>query len=72
MRQCIANGVNENTPLLFVPFGGLVRRIKKKDDQLQAMRLTKLNDTRLLAGKIAELDLHRWRLRQATSIVSRR
>ncbi|KAJ7859039.1 hypothetical protein B0H14DRAFT_3864214 [Mycena olivaceomarginata] len=59
IRQRIANGVNENTPLMFFPFGGLVRRIRKKDDQLQAMRLTKLNDTRLLAGKITELDLHK-------------
>ncbi|KAF8183589.1 hypothetical protein K438DRAFT_1766874 [Mycena galopus ATCC 62051] len=44
---------------LFFPFGGLIKRIRKKDDQLQAMRLTKLNDTRMLAGKIAELDLHK-------------
>ncbi|KAF8134768.1 hypothetical protein K438DRAFT_2031346 [Mycena galopus ATCC 62051] len=55
----IASGINENTPLKFFPFGSLIERIRKKDDQLQAMRLTKLNDTRMLAGKIAELDLHK-------------
>ncbi|KAF8186957.1 hypothetical protein K438DRAFT_1765118 [Mycena galopus ATCC 62051] len=55
----IAAGINENTPLIFFPFGGLIEWIRKKDDQLQAMHLTKLNDTQLLAGKIAELDLHK-------------
>ncbi|KAJ7796470.1 hypothetical protein B0H14DRAFT_3158054 [Mycena olivaceomarginata] len=48
-----------NTPLMFFPFGGLIRRVRKKNDQLRAMRLTKLNDARILAGKIAELDLHK-------------
>ncbi|KAF8172520.1 hypothetical protein K438DRAFT_1981372 [Mycena galopus ATCC 62051] len=43
----------------FPHFGGLIKRIRKKDNQLQAMRLTKLNDTRMLAGKIAELDFHK-------------
>ncbi|KAJ7699797.1 hypothetical protein B0H14DRAFT_3652433 [Mycena olivaceomarginata] len=44
---------------MFFPFGGLIRRVRNKNDQLRAMRLTKLNDTRILAGKIAELDLHK-------------
>ncbi|KAJ7312894.1 hypothetical protein DFH08DRAFT_625075, partial [Mycena albidolilacea] len=59
IRERITNGINENTPLMFFPFGGLIRRVRKKNDQLRAMRLTKLNDTRILAGKIAELDLHK-------------
>ncbi|KAJ7355473.1 hypothetical protein DFH08DRAFT_954947 [Mycena albidolilacea] len=59
IRERITNGINENTPLMFFPFGGLIRRVRRKNDQLRAMRLTKLNDTRILAGKIAELDLHK-------------
>lgn len=59
IRERIVNGVNENTPLIFFPVGGLIQRIRQKNDQLQTMRLTKLNDTRMLAGKIAELDLHK-------------
>ncbi|KAJ7663276.1 hypothetical protein DFH06DRAFT_986756 [Mycena polygramma] len=59
IRARIADGINENTPLIFFPVGGLIQRIRKKNDQLTAMRLTKLNDTRMLAGKIAELDLHK-------------
>ncbi|KAJ7930975.1 hypothetical protein B0H13DRAFT_1858209 [Mycena leptocephala] len=59
IQERIANGINENTPLIFFPVGGLIQRIRKKNDQLQAMRLTNLNDARMLAGKIAELDLHK-------------
>jgi hypothetical protein len=59
IRERIANGINENVPLIFFPVGGLIQRIRKKNDQLQAMRLTNLNDARMLAGKIAELDLHK-------------
>jgi hypothetical protein len=39
--------------------GGLIQKIRKKKEQLTAMRLIKLNDTRMLAGKIAELDLQK-------------
>ncbi|KAJ7450568.1 hypothetical protein FB451DRAFT_1527212 [Mycena latifolia] len=59
IRERIANGVDENTPFIFFPVGGLIQKLRKKDGQLRAMRLTKLNDTRMLAGKIAELDLHK-------------
>ncbi|KAK6971984.1 hypothetical protein R3P38DRAFT_2486453, partial [Favolaschia claudopus] len=59
IRQRIADGVQENTPLIYFPIGGLIRRIRKKNDQLEAMRLTKLNDNRVLAGKIAQLDVHK-------------
>ncbi|KAK6971287.1 hypothetical protein R3P38DRAFT_2572796, partial [Favolaschia claudopus] len=43
IRKRIADGVQENTPLIYFPIGGLIRRIRKKNDQLEAMRLTKLN-----------------------------
>ncbi|KAK6980552.1 hypothetical protein R3P38DRAFT_3466276 [Favolaschia claudopus] len=59
VRQRIADGIHENTPLIFYPIGGLIRRIRKKNDQLEVMRLTKMNDNRVLAGKIAQLDLHK-------------
>ncbi|KAJ7488153.1 hypothetical protein FB451DRAFT_1391099 [Mycena latifolia] len=59
IRDRIANGVDENTPLIFYPVGGLIQKLRKEDGQLSAMRLTKLNDTRMLAGKIAQLDLHK-------------
>ncbi|KAJ7936545.1 hypothetical protein B0H13DRAFT_1563824, partial [Mycena leptocephala] len=59
IRDRIAEGINENVTLAFYPVGGLIQKIRKKDEQLRAMRLTKLNDTRMLAGKFAELDLHK-------------
>ncbi|KAJ7602426.1 hypothetical protein B0H17DRAFT_897166, partial [Mycena rosella] len=59
IRERIANGINENVNLIFYPVGGLMQKIHKKNDQLRAMRLTKLNDTKMLVGKIAQLDLHK-------------
>ncbi|KAJ7479080.1 hypothetical protein FB451DRAFT_1032222, partial [Mycena latifolia] len=59
IRGRIANGVDENTPFIFFPIGGLIQKLRKKDGQLRAMRLTKLNDTRMLAGKIVEINLHK-------------
>ncbi|KAK7024705.1 hypothetical protein R3P38DRAFT_2707584, partial [Favolaschia claudopus] len=58
-RQRIKDGIHENTPMIYFPIGHLIRRVRKKNDQLEALRLTKLNDDRVLAGKIAELDLHK-------------
>ncbi|KAK7013598.1 hypothetical protein R3P38DRAFT_2374968, partial [Favolaschia claudopus] len=59
IRERIANGINENTPLFWFPVGGLIQRIRKKNDQLMALRVNRLNDNRILADKIAELDLHK-------------
>ncbi|KAJ7455119.1 hypothetical protein FB451DRAFT_1049058, partial [Mycena latifolia] len=59
IRDRIADGIDENTSSIYFPIGGLLQKIQRKQDQVKAMRLTKLNDTRLLAGKIAELDLHK-------------
>ncbi|KAJ7814913.1 hypothetical protein B0H14DRAFT_2375718, partial [Mycena olivaceomarginata] len=39
IRERITNGINENTLLMFFPFGGLIRRVRKKNDQLRVMRL---------------------------------
>ncbi|KAJ7716441.1 hypothetical protein B0H16DRAFT_1339048, partial [Mycena metata] len=59
IRWRIVHGIDENTPLLYFPIGGLLARIRKKNTQLDTMRVTRLSDTRMLAGKIAELDLHK-------------
>ncbi|KAJ7367624.1 hypothetical protein DFH08DRAFT_725632, partial [Mycena albidolilacea] len=33
IRQRIANGIQENTPLVFFPVGGLIQKIRKKKEQ---------------------------------------
>ncbi|KAJ6577546.1 hypothetical protein B0H19DRAFT_1336997 [Mycena capillaripes] len=72
IRKRITNGINENTPFIFFPVGGLIQKIRQKNEQLTAMRLTKLNDTRMLAGKIAELDLHKQLMMAITTSDERR
>ncbi|KAJ7716434.1 hypothetical protein B0H16DRAFT_1898367 [Mycena metata] len=55
----IAHGVNENTLLMYYPIGGLVTKIRRKNDQIQVLRLTKHNDTQKLASQTAALDRHK-------------
>ncbi|KAJ7619699.1 hypothetical protein FB45DRAFT_1063039 [Roridomyces roridus] len=59
IRGRIELGVNDNSPHIFLPIGGLIQKLLKKDEQLRALRLTKLNDTRRLAVTITELSLHK-------------
>ncbi|KAJ7744880.1 hypothetical protein B0H16DRAFT_1321924 [Mycena metata] len=55
----ITHGVNENTPLMYYPIGGLVTKIRRKNDQIQVLRLTKHNDTQKLASQTTALDRHK-------------
>lgn len=55
----LAEGVKQHSPYAFYPIGGLVEKLRRKDDENSALRLTKLSDSRKLVAKIAELDLHK-------------
>ncbi|KAJ7607077.1 hypothetical protein DFH06DRAFT_1347580 [Mycena polygramma] len=55
----IKYGVNENTPLFFYGIGGLVTRLRRKNDQIQVLRLTNYNDTQRLSAQSSALDRHK-------------
>ncbi|KAJ7106157.1 hypothetical protein C8R44DRAFT_834354 [Mycena epipterygia] len=59
ISEHIIHGVDENTPLIFFPIGGLVAKIRRKNDQIEVMRLTKHNDMQMLASQSAALDSHK-------------
>jgi hypothetical protein len=65
-------GMKENTSFPYQPIGGLISLLRRKGDQVRAMRLTKLNDTRKLVGKAAVLEDHKqWILAVASGKVDR-
>ncbi|KAJ7238683.1 hypothetical protein C8J57DRAFT_1016745, partial [Mycena rebaudengoi] len=59
ISERIIEGVNENTPLMFFPIGGLVSKMRRKNDQIQVMRLSKHNDTQTLASQSTSIDRHK-------------
>ncbi|KAJ7246639.1 hypothetical protein C8J57DRAFT_1081377 [Mycena rebaudengoi] len=59
IRNRIINGVNENSPLFWFPIGGLITRVRRKNDQIQALRLAKHTDTRMIASQSATIDCHK-------------
>jgi hypothetical protein len=68
----IERGMNENISFAYQPVGGLVSLLRRRVDQVQALRLTKLNDTRKLVGKAAALEDHKqWILAVASGKVDR-
>ena len=52
-------GVKENSHLVYHGIGGLVKIVRQKTGQVQALRLRKLNDARKLIGKAAALEDHK-------------
>ncbi|KAJ7174927.1 hypothetical protein C8R46DRAFT_891619, partial [Mycena filopes] len=59
MMDRITNGVNENTPLPYYSFGGMVTKLRRKNAQIQVLRLTKHNDAQKLASQTVALDRHK-------------
>jgi hypothetical protein len=55
----IEHGVHESTPLVYHGVGGLVTAVRRRVDQVQRLRMIKLNDSRKLQGKAAVLDDHK-------------
>ena len=59
--QRLETGVHENTPLAYHSIGGLVTLVRRKQGEIKALRLRKLNDAQKLAGKAVAIDdLKRW------------
>lgn len=66
------NGIKENTTFTYQPISGLITLLRGKVDQVRAMHLTKLNDSRKLVGKAAALEDHKqWILAVANGKVNR-
>jgi hypothetical protein len=54
-------GVHENTPLVYHSVGSLVSLLRRKQGEIKALRLRKLNDAHKLAGKAVAIDnLKQW------------
>jgi hypothetical protein len=59
--QRMETGVHENTHLAYHSVGGLVTLVRRKQGEVKALRLRKLNDARKLAGKAVVIDdLKQW------------
>ena len=68
----IRRGVHENTPLHYHGIGGLITAVQRKNEQVQRLRMTKLNNSRKLLGKAAALEDHKqWILAVASGRVDR-
>jgi hypothetical protein len=68
----INRGVHENTPLHYHGLGGLITTIQRKNEQVQRLRMTKLNNSRKLLGKATALEDHKqWILAVASGRVDR-
>ncbi|KAH9050407.1 hypothetical protein EDB83DRAFT_2522604 [Lactarius deliciosus] len=63
----IQHGVHENAPLVYHGVGGLIEVAWRKIEQVQQLRLTKLNASRRLLGKAAALDDHKQWMMAITS-----
>jgi len=55
----IVKGVHENTPLAYQPMGGLIELVRRKNDSLEVLRLTKLTMARKLVVRARTLDAHK-------------
>ena len=59
--QQMETGVHENTHLAYHSVGGLVTLVRRKQSEVKALHLRKLNDARKLAGKAIVIDnLKQW------------
>jgi hypothetical protein len=59
--QRMETGVHENSHLAYHSVGGLVALVRRKQGEVKALRLRKLNDARKLAGKAVVIDdLKQW------------
>lgn len=68
----IQHGVHPNSTLDYQPIGGLMELVRRKMDQIEQMRLTKLNDNRKLETHAASLADHKqWILAIASGRVER-
>jgi hypothetical protein len=68
----IEGGVHESTPLVYHGVGGLITAVRRRIDQVQQLRMIKMNDNRKLQGKAAALDDHKqWILAIASGRVDR-
>ncbi|KAJ7083913.1 hypothetical protein C8R43DRAFT_1082866 [Mycena crocata] len=59
ISERIVHGVDESTPLMFFPIGGLVTKLRRRNDQIQVMRLGKHNDIQRIASQSATIDRHK-------------
>jgi hypothetical protein len=57
--QRITTGIHENTPLAYQPIGGLIELVRRKNDSLEALRLTKLAMARKLIVRAQTLNAHK-------------
>lgn len=68
----IENGAHENIPLVYHGVGGLVALARRKNDQLNRLQLSKLNDSQKLMVKAGALEDHKqWILAIASGRVDR-
>lgn len=68
----IEYGAHENVPLVYHGVGGLVALARRKNDQLNQLQLSKLNDSQKLMVKAGALDDHKqWILAIASGRVDR-
>lgn len=64
--------MHESTPLVYHGVGGLVTAVRRRVDQVQHLRMIRLNDSRKLQGKAAVLDDHKqWIMAIASGRVDR-
>jgi hypothetical protein len=59
IQDRIERGVHENSPLKYQPIGGLVELVRRKNEQLQILRITKHTISRRLATHARSLDDHK-------------
>jgi hypothetical protein len=72
MMDRINDGVHPNSTLDYQPIGGLIELVRRKTDQIEQMRLTKLNDNRKLQTHAVSLADHKqWILAIASGRVER-
>ncbi|KAH9975229.1 hypothetical protein BGW80DRAFT_1250853 [Lactifluus volemus] len=55
----IKYGAHENIPLVYHEVGGLATIVRHKQDHIETLRMTKLNDSRKLLGKMGALEDHK-------------
>lgn len=68
----IQHGAHENVPLMYHGVGALITIARRKSDQIEQLRMSKLNDSRKLLSKAGTLDDHKqWVLAVASGRVDR-
>ena len=66
----IHHGAHENVPLVYHGIGGLIAIVRRKTNQIEQLRMSKLNDSRKLLVKAGALDDHKqWVLAVASGRV---